>query len=338
MKRRAFNKQIFAFGSLAPAFKRLQKVDPIIGHNDFTYRVEPHWCKADKNRHPVLDCHEMVLDSRGLIYLSTNDVHNNILVFNKDGEVVDAFGTEYPGAHGLSLHDENGTEFLYLTDYERHRVFKMTKKGRVVQEFACPVDAGIYPDESAFKPTETCVGPDGDVYVADGYGLDYILRYSPDGSFKSYFGGKKELNNAHGICLDVRDSITPKLLVSSRAANQLKSYDLDGQLQATVDLPGAWMCRPVIHGDEVYLAVLVSKMPWDSASGFVCILDKNNTLISVPGGSKPTALDRKDGHLHQTVRVFRHPHDVLVDPNGDVYVAQWNSNRVYPIRLIRTQS
>jgi peptidylamidoglycolate lyase len=60
----------------------------------------------------------------------TNETQNNILVYNKDGQlIVNSWGTTYPGAHGLTLSDENGEEFLYLTDTVRHQVIKTTLKG-----------------------------------------------------------------------------------------------------------------------------------------------------------------------------------------------------------------
>jgi len=33
--------------------------------------------------------------------------------------------------------------------------------------------------------------------------------------------------------------------------------------------------------------------------------------------------------------VFIHPHDVLVDDDGSIYVAQFASNQTYPIKLER---
>ncbi len=338
MQRRTFTRTIFAFGALATLPRFARKPETIIGHGAYRYRVDQTWCKANPTTHPVKDCHEMAMDRTGRIFMSTNDIRNNVLIYNKDGNVLDAWGTEYPGAHGLTLHDENGTEFLYLTDYERHAVYKLSLKGKLIQEFPAPMEAGIYQRNNEFNPTETAVLPNGDVLIADGYGKDYILVYGPDGKFKRHFGGKgtepSSLNNAHGVALDTRKKDKPEILVSSRADNTLKRYDLNGQFLGAVPLPGAYICRPVLKGDALYFAVLISKLPWDSQSGFVCVLDKENQLVSVPGGSDPKRLHDTE-KLYQTVQVFKHPHDVLVDADENVFVTQWNSNGVYPIRLTR---
>lgn len=315
--------------------------DPVIGHGSFTYKTDLKWGAADPTKYPVNDCHEMVMDKQGRIYLTTNDTHNNVLIYNKDGKIINAWGTEYPGAHGLTLHDENGTEVLYITDYARHEVIKTTTDGKVIRVFGYPADSGKYTSKDQFSPTETTVGPDGDLYIADGYGLDYIIRYDQDGHLKQIFAGKGDqpanLNNAHGIALDTRNPGQPVLLITSRADNTLKRYSLSGAHLESIPLPGAYICRPVVHGDHVYFAVLISHLPWDSQSGFVLILDKDNRVVSCPGGSLPHYGANKvpDEPIYQTVRVFKHPHDVLVDGDGNLYVSQWNSGKVYPARLLK---
>ena len=37
--------------------------------------------------------------------------------------------------------------------------------------------------------------------------------------------------------------------------------------------------------------------------------------------------------MHQTVKVFQYPHDVCIDDEQNMYVAQWNSGHVYPYKL-----
>src|SRR6185369_4676977 len=113
-----------------------------------------------------------------------------------------------------------------------------------------------------------------------------------------------------------------KLIVTSRAQNAFKRFTLSGEYIDTIPLPGAWVCRPVIHGDFLYAAVLESNSNPGKPSGFVTILDKNFKVISNPGGSEPTYVNQSLQEMYQTEGYFQHPHDVCVDDEENLYVAQ----------------
>lgn len=311
----------------------------IIGHGSHQYKVNLSWGQLDPKRFPVKDCHEMVQDSRGRILLLTNHTKNNVLVYDKSGALLESWGSEYPGAHGLTLSNENGEDFLWISDNIRHEVIKTTINGTVVRRLPFPRESGLYQEASEYVPTEVAVAPNGDVYVADGYGKQHILHYDQHGALKNFFGGRgdgpQHLDNAHGIALDARKQNSPTLLVSARQQNAVKRFSLAGELLEVIQLPGAYICRPVVSGKNVYFAVLISRMPWDSQSGFVLILDEHDKVTSAPGGSTPTYRDGKLQRLHQTLRLFKHPHDVCVDKDENLYVAQWNSGGVYPMQLVR---
>lgn len=313
----------------------------IIGHNSHKYRVNAEWGNLDPSETPVKDCHEMVQDSKGRIILFNNDTDNNILIYDKSGKLLKTWGENYPGAHGLTLTRENDEDFLFLTDHDLHKVFKTTIDGRVLMTIDYPRETGKYDGPEQFKPTEVAVAPNGDFFIADGYGNQYITQYNYKGELIRYFGGKgdqpENFDNCHGICLDDRDPNNPILLITARQQNAFKRFSLDGKYLSTVDLPGAFICRPVIHGENLYFSVLISKLPWDSGTGFVTILDKNNKVISNPGGNTPRYSNGKLQQMHQVEKdIFIHPHDVCVDDDLNLYVAQWNSNRTYPIKLERT--
>jgi peptidylamidoglycolate lyase len=307
-----------------------------LGHGPLQYQLNTNWGKLQPDRYPVKDCHEMAIDQRGRIFLLTNDTHNNVLIYNRKGKLVGAWGTSFPGAHGLSIVNENGTEYLWIADNDLHKVFKTTLDGRVVQTIGYPADAGLYAAEKEFVPTETTVAPNGDIYIADGYGKDYVLVYDAAGRFKFSFGGRGTgdafLKNAHGIALDTRQAGTPTLLVTSREQHCFKRYSLSGQYLATIAVPGAWVCRPVIKGNYLYAAVLQSENALWKRSGFITILNEFDKVVSNPGGTPPLA-EGSGGAYQQTFSGFAYPHDVSVDDEGNIFLAQWNSDHVYPYKL-----
>lgn len=308
------------------------------GHGPRKYTLDTAWSKADVQMHPVRDCHEMVQDKKGLIYLLTNETKNNVLIYNADGKIVSSWGTEYPGAHGLTLHSAGKEEHLYICDNERHAVIKTDLKGKVLLTLGWPKESGLYEEEKQYVPTETAIGPNGDIYVADGYGKDYILRYNASGKYLGHFGGKgdapEQLRNAHGITVDYRAKGKPTLIVTSREQNCFKRYTLDGQYLETIALTGAWVCRPVIKGQYLYVAVLQSSRNAWKQSGYVLVLDANNKVVSNIGGNLPAYnANGVPEEMYQTDAIFSYPHDVMVDKNDNLYVAQWNSGKVYPYRL-----
>jgi peptidylamidoglycolate lyase len=315
------------------------KKGPVYGHNGMLYSMDTKWSKADPIKTPVNDCHEMVQDAKGRIILLTNETKNNILIFSTSGKLLSSWGHEFPGGHGLTLADENGTEYLFVTDTSKNQVYKTTMDGKVLLTINAPFEAGIYKDKKEFVPTEVAVDDTtGDFFIADGYGAQYVLHYDSSGKLKGYFGGRGEgdkfLDNAHGICIDRRNG-TPTLLVTDRTRNCFKRYDMQGQLQDIIRVPGACVCRPVIRNQHLYAAVLRSPDISKEGTGFVTILDKNNKVVSNLGGTEPVYVDGKLNTLNQAEKIFVHPHDVCVDRDDNIYVAQWASGKVYPYKFIR---
>ncbi len=226
----------------------------------------------------------------GRIILLTNETKNNVIIYDKNGKLLTTWGNEYPGAHGLTLFNENGEDVLFISDNNRHEVIKTTIDGRVLLVLKYPKETGMYTKADEYIPTETAIASNGDIYVADGYGKDFIIQYDYRGNYIRHFGGRGEgeqnLLNAHGVCIDNRTDV-PTVLVSSRQQHAFKRYSLTGEYMETITLPGAWVCRPVIKGDYLYAAVLQSHNRQGMQSGFVTILDQHNKVVSNPAGSNP---------------------------------------------------
>jgi len=309
----------------------------ILGHNNKRYRIDTKWGQLDFNRYPVKDCHEMVQDSKGRIILLTNETRNNVIIYDKKGKLITTWGNEYPGAHGLTLFNENGTEVLFICDNNRHQVIKTALDGKVLMTLDYPKETGQYEKAEEYIPTETAIAPNGDIYVADGYGKDFIIQYNSKGQYIRHWGGRgdkeEHLLNAHGICTDFRDKNNPCLIVTSRQQNAFKRYNFEGKYLNTISLPGAWVCRPVINGDCLYAAVLQSQSRQWQQSGFVTILDKNYKVISNLAGSQPEYINGNVEEMYQTIKIFQYPHDVCIDDEENLYIAQWNSGHVYPYKV-----
>lgn len=352
--RRKFLQQASALGlgaTIVPHFyigaAQPKLSDEVIGHGKFQYRVHLSWGNLDPQKNPVNNCHEMVMDSKGRLIMVGDETKNNVLIYDKSGKLLNFWGTTYKGGHGLTLWNAGGEEFLFICDVNGREdnaggVIKTTLNGKELLEIKHPVHYGAYQKGDHFSPTETAIGPNGDIYVADGYGSQYVLQFSSKGEFIRKFGGKgdadDQFDTAHGICVDSRNGGTPTLLVTSRAHNAFKRFSLDGKYIETIFLPGAFVCRPVIDGENLYAGVCWSRLKYLNRmpdSGFVTILDKNNKVVSNPGGTKPTY---KKGELQLMVQdkpIFKHCHDVCIDEDKNIYVCQWNAGKTYPVKLER---
>ncbi len=322
----------FFIGSRSP---RAQQ--PRIGHGDFRYTLDTDWGQPDSGRYPVHHCHEMVEDSRGRLFLLNTHRKNNVLIYDKDGNVRDAWTLGLPEAHGLTISGEGRDQTLWITCSASGRVLHTDLAGRVIRELALPPE--VLPEGTAFKPTETAVAPDGSIYVADGYGSNLILKYDAGGRFAFAFGGTGDgpgqFDCCHGITVDTRDpAAPPTLLITSRSRQEFKRFSLAGEHLETIALPGLWICRPVIKGPNLYFAVIVTESWWNY-DGMLAVLDAQNRVVSLPGGSEPIYTDGTFAGSRSDGKSFLNPHDICVDGDENLYVPQWYSGKTYPVRLRR---
>ncbi|MCY4159264.1 MAG: 6-bladed beta-propeller [Bacteroidetes bacterium] len=349
MNRREFNQrtaQVAALGFFpVDIIIKDPEPDELIGHGDYRYKVHRTWGQQDPAAIPVKNCHEMVQDRAGRLIMIGDDIRNNILIYDTSGNVLDTWGDEYPYGHGLTLWDEGGEEFLFICDNGfdgNPQVVKTTLAGNVVMKLPHPQEIGVYEESDAYHPTETAIGPNGDIYVADGYGAQWILQFNHEGEFIRRFGGKgdedHQFQTAHGVCVDLRNPDQPSLVCTSRGHNAFKRFSLSGEYLSTVFLPGAYVCRAVIHKDMLYSGVCWSRLRYLNQtpdSGFVTILDSNDRVVSNPGGTMPVYRDGELQLMLQAEPIFNHCHDVCVDKDENLYICQWNAGQTYPIKLER---
>ncbi len=306
----------------------------LLGGGAYRYRVEPGWGVLDEKT-PVKNCHGIVQDAEGHIILLTDHVANNVIVYDRKGKLVSKWGTSFPGAHGLSIVREGKREVLFITDLVTHKICKTTLDGTVLQEWGWPEASGKYAKEAEYKPSWTLHQKDGGFFVLDGYGKDYILRYDGAGKLVRVFGGAEGGIvhwGPHGGMMDKNS-----LLIAMSDQQYLLRLSLDGEKMQQVDLPGGNPRQIRVHEGRYYVAHLADNWPKDRNSrGFISILDSKLRVIANVAGSAPEYGD--DGKLRpmrHTEDTFLHPHDLLVDSEESIYVAQFASGNTYPLKLER---
>lgn len=328
-----------AGGTGGPCLRARAAGSSLLGQGEFQYRVVPNWGILGEAT-PVQNCHGIVTDGEGHIILLTTDTTNNVIIYDRAGRLVHKWGADFPGAHGLSIVQEGDREVLYITDLQRHLVVKSTLDGEILQEWPWPDSTGKYEKAEQYRPSWTLHLPNGDFFVLDGYGRDYIMRYNRSGALVGVFGGEEggiQHWGPHGGMVDARKPESPELLIAMSDQQHLLRLSLEGESLGEIPMPGGNPRQIRAFDQHFAVAHLADNWPANRDSrGFVSILDADLRVVSNVGGTTP--IYDENGILQPMKNdsdVFLHPHDLVVDNEGSLYVAQFASNNTYPIKLER---
>jgi DNA-binding beta-propeller fold protein YncE len=199
-------------------------------------------------------------------------------------------------------------------------VVKLKLDGEQVWAIRFPQEAGIYKDENGFKPCAVTVAPDGSIFVADGYGSNYVLKFDKDRKFVKAFGGPGEaegkFKTCHGIGLDTRQA-KPLLLVCNRNNNRVEYWDLDGNFVKVIQKDLRMPAAVHIRGDYAVFPEL---------QGRVTVLDKDGSIVAQVGDN-PVPDQRANFGLSQDKwkdGVCNSPHGASIDKDGNLIVSEWS--------------
>jgi hypothetical protein len=325
---------------------------PVMGQGGFTFEAIHDWGTLP----PQIkwgNTHGVVEDAQGNIYVhhtvhATSDSADTVVVFDRAGKFVRSWGKEFRGvAHGLHLRKEGRDEFLYLTvnaaspkmtpqpDMQAV-VVKTTLGGEVVWKIDKRPDIDGYrpgPDGAAkpYNPTNVAIAPNGDVYVADGYGSYFINQYNSKAEYIRTFGGRGSepglMLEPHGIWIDTRGA-SPLVVAADRRNNRLQRFTLDGK---HVDfVPGFRLpCHLHEHRGNVVIPDL---------QGRVTIIDKSNQTVAQLGDSNPATGShplRREPREKFIPGQFMCPHGACFDHEGNIFVVEWvEVGRVTKLRKV----
>lgn len=297
---------------------------PVLGKDEHTYECIHDWLQVPDHIR-FGDTHGVTQDSDGRIYIAhtvnpSSESADAVAVFDDEGKFIKSWGEAFRGgAHGLDIRQEGHEQFLYHCDVGRRLVVKSNLEGEVLWEKSIPEEAADhYAGDKPFIPTNVAFAPNGDFYVADGYGSNFVHQYDIEGNYKRTFGGagdgEGQLQQPHGIWVDTR-SAPARLVVADRANNRLQYFTLDGEhLSFVHDEAGI---RQPCHFDLRHDLMLIPDL-----SSQVTILNGRNEVVARLGDGHPTEL-RGAPREDFVPGKFVHPHDAIFTRDGDIIVAEW---------------
>lgn len=284
---------------------------------ELKFNIVPGFFDKEPGGKPLGACHGgAVIDKAGNIYVTT-DTPRGIVVFSSAGKFVRAFGPTR--IHALELREENGVEYLYCARPSDHEVVKIKLDGTQEWAIRFPQESGLYKDEKGFKPCAVTVAPDGAIFIADGYGSNFVLKFDKNRKFVKAFGGpgKEEgkFQTCHGIGLDTRQG-RPLLLVCNRNNNRVEHWDLDGNFVKVIQKDLRMPAAVHIRGDYALFPEL---------QGRATLLDKDGAIVAQVGDN-PNEKQRANYGLPQDQwkdGICNSPHGGSIDKDGNLVLSEW---------------
>jgi hypothetical protein len=286
----------------------------------FTY--VPNYFPSQIESQPIGPAHGgAAVDRAGNVYVST-DTPRGILVFGPDGKFLRNFGPNL--IHGLFLQREADGEYLYAARPNFHEVTKIKTDGTVAWTMGYPETSGIYAKADEFNPTNVVALRDGTIFIADGYGKNYIHKYDKDRKYLKSFGGPGtgtpvedgKFNRCHGLGVDNRGP-KPMLIVCNRESGRVEKWDTDGNLVKVLARDLRMPAAAVVRGD--YIAVV-------ELQGRATVFGKDDSIVAQLGDN-PKADQRANFGLEPAQwaeGIINSGHGVAIDRQGNVIVSEWS--------------
>lgn len=300
---------------------------------------EPAGAVADGWAH-----HGIVVTAAGEV-ITPHPNRPEMLVLDRDGGRLRSWPLPAVQAHGLTLVREHGVEYLWLADNGSVRVrqpdgsyakaapanpvrgaaSKVTLDGTVLLRL--PVPGLPQYRDGDYSPTSVAVAPDGDVWVADGYGQHLVHRHAATGEYRATLDGTSgagRFQQPHALFIDRRRP-EPELLVADRAHARVQVYDLDGRFLRAfgsdyLKSPSAFAA----WGDHTVIAEL---------DGRLTVVDRDDRLVTYlgqvedPDRTRPGWPNAMEGTAYVRPPLsagrFNSPHGLAVDRDLNLYVSEF---------------
>ena len=208
------------------------------GEGDYRYEVVENWGKVPTGVE-IGVVTGVVVDSRDRVYICQQQRDPPILVFDREGNFLTSWGTDFINEPHTMFIDQD--DVIFLADRGEHVALKLTTGGVQLLELGNrgqPSDTGCFEDEGVVpraagpfnRPTRLSPSPSGDLYVSDGYRNSRVHRFSSQGDLISSWGepgatAPSEFFSPHCLWVD-GDGI---VYVCDRKNNRIQIFSPEGE-------------------------------------------------------------------------------------------------------------
>lgn len=243
------------------------------------------------------------IDSKGRVYATAGKGDKGVIVFDSAGKVVDSWGEGFVSKHGLRIIDDK----VWVTDRERQIVMEFTLEGKLLRTLGTDGKSGLG-DNEFNMPSDIAIGPNGDIYISDGYTNSRVMRFGSDGTFKQSWGSKGdgygEFDLVHNVAIDKKG----RVFIADRENERIQIFDADGRFIEAWTHVGKPYGLYIDEQTHVYIT--------DGVANRVYVTDENGNVLSMFGKSG-------DGPGE-----FRMAHSITLDKKGNIYVSEGDGMRI----------
>ena len=177
-----------------------------------------------------------------------NRGHTPILEFNPDGSFMRTIGEGIPteGPHVVRVDPQDnlwyidaGTNLVIKFDQQMHIQMVLGRRPEPWTYMTHVIEHAIPQPQNFYQPTDVTWGPDGSIFVSDGYGNSRVAKFSREGNLIKQWGERGtatgEFNTPHSIVIDQKNT----LYVADRANGRIQTFDTDGNFKQEWRIGGA---------------------------------------------------------------------------------------------------
>ncbi|MEZ4775076.1 MAG: kelch repeat-containing protein [Bacteroidia bacterium] len=253
--------------------------------------------------------------------------HGHIFIFNKGNLQLEEFDAQgsfvrsigkglFKDPHGLRI-DKNDN--IWTTDLDAHVVLKLSPEGRVLMVLGQNGTSGLYDSLRNrvlfFKPADIAFAPNGDLYIADGYGNSRMVRLDKNGNLIRAWGvkggGKGDFDNPHNVVIPSNN----RVYVADRNNRRIQVFNLNGDFIAEWKNLGKPWGLTLSPDNHIYMT--------DGDVEKILKLDLEGNIKGIINCGPGTQI----GQMHAA-------HGITSDSHGALYVTEvlnWRVQKFVPV-------